>query len=110
MKRSIILLIDIIRLFTKAWRPGGVRTINAENIALRQQLIIIKRKRKRAPKLKLFHRILFSCLSKLINRKRLKKIIVAIKPSTIIKFHNALIKKNIARCFPTKLLVKQVLN
>ena len=102
MKRSIILLIDIIRLFTKAWRPGGVRAIIAENIALRQQLIVIKRKRKRAPKLKLFHRILFACLSKLISKKRLKKIIIIIKPSTIIKFHHALIKRKYRMLFSNK--------
>jgi len=52
-------------------RPGGVKTIAAENIALRQQLVTMARYHKRSPKLNPSDRIVFGLLASWINPKRL---------------------------------------
>lgn len=72
--------------------PGGLKAIAAENIALRQQLILLTRNKKRSPKLTLSTRVIFGLLTAWINPRRLSKIAVIIRPSTLLKFHKALVK------------------
>ena len=65
----------------------------AENLALRQQLIVLNRNRSRAPQLKTQDRWLFGVVTGFIADSRLHKIAIAIKPSTLLKFHKALVKR-----------------
>ena len=52
MRELLNLLIHIIITVVKLSRPGGIKAVMAENIAMRQQLITLARGRQRAPKLK----------------------------------------------------------
>ena len=70
----------------KLIRPYGVKTVAAENIALRQQLILLGRNQKRSPKLTTSDRFIFGMLIALINPKRWLKIAIVIKPKTLLKF------------------------
>ena len=81
---------------------GGVRTIAAENIVLRQQLITLSRKQKRAPKLTFFDKITFGILTSMISLKRLQRIAVIIKPATLLKFHKALVNRKYSLLFSNK--------
>ena len=40
-----------VACFIKLLRPGGLKSIAAENLILRQQLIVINRNRQRSPRL-----------------------------------------------------------
>jgi len=40
-------------------RPGGVRALAAENMALRQQLLVLTRQRQRVPQLTLMEKLTF---------------------------------------------------
>ena len=51
MKDVIYLLFDLLTTLAKLLRPGGSRTVIAENLLLKQQLIIHSRSRQRAPNL-----------------------------------------------------------
>jgi hypothetical protein len=51
MKDVIFLLFHLLTLLAKLLRPGGSRTLIAENLLLKQQLIIHSRSRQRAPNL-----------------------------------------------------------
>ena len=42
--------------------PGGVRAVIAENLLLKQQLIVLRRPRRRAPRLTASDRLLFGAL------------------------------------------------
>ena len=86
----------------KIVKPGGIKAIAAENIALRQQLITLSRQYKRSPKLTTSDRILFGFLSNLISPKRWNKIAILIKPATILKFHQALVNKKYQILFSRK--------
>jgi putative transposase len=72
-------------------KSGGVKAIASENIILRQQLIVVQRKRKRAPNLKTSDRFLFRLLSSFIRPNRLRKIAIIVKPTTFLKLHKALV-------------------
>jgi len=54
-----------------ALKPKAFRSLAAENILLRQQLIAIKRKRLRAPNLTPFDRVIFGLCSLIIRPGRL---------------------------------------
>ena len=89
MINAIRFICGWIRMMILILKPAGVKAIAAENIALRQQqLITLSRRYKRSPKLTALDHILFGFL----NPKRLSKIAILLKPATILKFHNALIK------------------
>ena len=93
MSEKLELLIHFFVTFFRLLRPGGVKAIMAENIAMRQQLITLSRGRERAPTLTTSDRFIFGIIAFFIGEKRLPKIAVILKPATILKFHRALVKR-----------------
>ena len=77
------LIASTLSVLIRFLRPGGVRALVAENIVLRQQLIVVQRPRKRAPTLSVFDRFLFGLLAAFIQPKRLAKLAIVLKPATI---------------------------
>jgi hypothetical protein len=51
MKEVLELLIHFIVTLCKLSESGGVKTLVAENLALRQQLVVLRRGNKRSPRL-----------------------------------------------------------
>jgi hypothetical protein len=66
----------------------------AENLLLKQQLIIHGRSRQRATSLTTRDRTLLGVLSLFLNPKRLARLAIIIKPSTVLSFDKALQKRN----------------
>ena len=94
MKDLIALLIHLYTTLAKLMGPGGVNTVMAETLLLKQQLLVINRARRRAPNLTTLDRFLFGLWSLFIRPRRLSKVTVVIRPSTLLKFHEALKKHN----------------
>ena len=51
MRELLILAIHLLVTLVKLLRPGGVRTVAAESLLLKHQLLISNRSRQRAPNL-----------------------------------------------------------
>jgi hypothetical protein len=51
MLEIIELLIHFVATFTKLLKPGGVKVVMAEMIAIKKQLIVMNRRRKRASRI-----------------------------------------------------------
>ena len=51
MPEIIELLIHLIVTFIKLLKPGGVKVVMAETVAMKQQLIVMNCSRKRSPRL-----------------------------------------------------------
>jgi len=92
MKIYLLLFLEFLRVIAKLLRPGGPRAIAAENLLLKQQLIVHSRSRKRAPKLSVVDRALFGFWTGFLNPRRLVRAAIVIKPATLLKFHAALVK------------------
>src|SRR5450631_3709729 len=73
--------------------PGGVRAVIVESLLLKHQLLVLSRSRKRASRLTPWDRLLFGIGAFLICPKRLPKIAIGIRPSTLLRFHRALIQR-----------------
>jgi len=71
-------------------KPKGTKALMAKNLLLRKQLITVSRKYKRSPNLSLWDRLILALLSALIKPARLIKSAIIIKPSTLLKFHQAI--------------------
>ena len=73
--------------------PGGVRAVIAESLLLKHQLIVLNRARNRAPRLTAWDRLLFGIGAFWVAPNRLPKIAIGIRPSTLLRFHRALIQR-----------------
>ena len=78
---------------------SGVRAVMAENLLLKQQLIVLRRARKRAPNLTPSDRLLCGFWSVFLSPGRLRKVAVALRPSTLLVFHQALVRCKYRRLF-----------
>ena len=93
MKDVIYLLFQLLTTLAKLLRPGGGRAVIAENLILKQQLIIHSRSRQRAPNLSTQDRALLGFWSLFLNPRRIARSAIILKPSTLFRFHNALKKR-----------------
>ena len=70
--------------------PGGIKTVVAENLLLKHQLLTVTRSGRRAPNLRVSQRLLLGFWSLFLNPRRLLRNAVILKPSTLLRFHAAL--------------------
>jgi transposase InsO family protein len=103
MPEVIELLIHFFVSTIKLLKPGGVKVVMAETMIMKQQLIVMNRGKKRSPKLATSDRFLFGILAVFINRRRLKKIAVVIKPTTFLAFHKSLVNRKYSRLYSNKI-------
>jgi hypothetical protein len=96
-------IIELLALYfvtlIKLLKPGGVKVVMAESIAMKQQLIVMNRARKRSPALVTRDRFLFGLLATLVGERRLQKVAVILKPATILAFHKALVKRKYSKLY-----------
>jgi putative transposase len=102
MRNVIYLLLHLLTALATLLRPDGSRTIIAENLLLKQQLIIHTRSRQRAPNLTMQDRTVLGFLSLFLNPKRIVRAAIIIKPSTLLHFHNALKKRKYRLLYSTR--------
>jgi len=82
MRALFFLLFALLSRLVKLERPGGSRTVIAENLLLKQQLIIHSMSRQRTPNLSTRDRTLLGFMSLFLPRRRIVRAAI-IKPSTL---------------------------
>ena len=92
MKDIVYLAFQLFLAIGRLFQPGGSRTIVAENLLLKQQLIIHSRSRSRAPNLSTIDRALLGFWSLFLDHRRIVRSAIIIQPSTLLRFHAALRK------------------
>ena len=99
MKAVLLTLLHLAVTVVRLCRPGGVRAVIAENLLLKQQLIVLRRPRQRAPNLTTADRLLCGFGSLLLRPGRLRKVAIGVRPSTLLAFHRALVRRKYRRLF-----------
>lgn len=102
MKDIFILLIHLLTTVAKLLGPGGTKAVIAENLLLKQQLLVVTRSRRRAPNLSTTDRFLMGFWSLFLRPGRIAKVAVSIRPSTLLKFHQCLVHRKYRRLFSAK--------
>ncbi|PYT71924.1 MAG: hypothetical protein DMG42_15470 [Acidobacteria bacterium] len=92
MSNLVILFIHFIATLARLLGPGGVRSIVAEFLILKHQLLIVNRSRQRSPNLCTSDRILAGLMALLVRPTRLLRAAIVLKPSTLLALHKALSK------------------
>ena len=80
----LVLLLQLLATVARLAGPDG--GVFAENLLLKQQLIVLRRARQRAPNLTLSDRLLYGFGSLFIGPERIRKIAIAARPSTLLRF------------------------
>src|SRR6267143_1220772 len=91
-------IVTVIRLA----RPGGLRSIVAESVLVRHQLLILNRGRKRARNLRVSDRIVAGLCTLLMRPARILRSSIVLRPSTLLHFHHMLIKRKYRMLFSPK--------
>jgi len=99
MKDAFLLIIHFVILFVRLLQPGGMKAVAAENLVLKKQLLVIQRTRMKAPNLTTMDRLTFGWLAMMLSPIRLVRSAIIIKPSTLLTFHKALVKRKYLRLF-----------
>ena len=66
---------------------GGIRAVLAENLIFKQQLLVMRRSRRRAPNLRTADRVLFGFCAQFLSPRRLLRTAIILKPATLLRFH-----------------------
>jgi putative transposase len=99
MKDFLLILLDLAVTIAKLCGPGGVRAVVAENLVLKQQLLVLRRGRRRAPTLTLSDRLLCGFESLFLRLGRIHKVAIVLRPATLLAFHQALVRRKYRRLF-----------
>ena len=92
MRDILILFVHMVVTVIRLGRPGGLRSIIAESVLLKQQLLILNRVRKCAPNLRVADRILAGLCALIMRPARVLRSAIVLKPSTLLHFHHLLTK------------------
>jgi putative transposase len=102
MRNLLLTLLDLVVMAAKLCGPGGVRAVIVENLLLKQPLIVLRRGRRRAPNLTSSDRLLCGLWSLFLSSARIRKVAIALRPSTLLAFHHALVRRKYRRLFSSR--------
>jgi transposase InsO family protein len=103
MRNLVVLFIHLIATLARLLGPGGVRSLVAESLLLKHQLLIVNRSRQRSPNLSAWDRILAGWMALLVRPTRLLRSAIVLKPSTMLALHKAMSKRKYRMLFSPKL-------
>ena len=89
MRDLVILFIHLIATFARLLGPGGLRSVVAESVLVKQQLLLLNPSRQRPPHLRLSDRLIAGWCALLMRPSRLIRSAIVLKPSTFLRLHIA---------------------
>jgi len=102
MRDLVILFIHLIATFARLLGPGGMRSVVAESVLVKQQLLILNRSRQRSSHLRTSDRLIAGLCALLIRPSRLIRSAIVLKPSTLLNLHQALRNRKYRILFSSK--------
>ena len=102
MRDIFTLFLHAIVIIIRLARPGGLRSVVAESVLLRHQVLILNRGRKRAPNLRVSDRVIAGLCTLLMRPVRVLRSAIALRPSTLMHFHKMLTKQKYRMLFSPK--------
>ena len=80
MRDFVTLFIHVLVTLSRLRRPGGIRSVVAESVLLKQQLLILNRSRKRARNLRARDRFVAGLCSLFMKPARLIRSAIVLQP------------------------------
>ena len=93
MRHCLVLLVHVIVTAIRLAKQGGFRSVLAESVLIRHQLLILNRGPKRAPKLHAWDRLIAGLCTLFLRRACILRSAIVLKPSTLLHLHRLLIRR-----------------
>src|SRR3989442_15649186 len=93
----VVLVLHLLATVARVVGPGGARSIVAESLLVKHQLLILNRSRKRSPNLRLSDRVVAGVCALLMRPHRLIRCAIVFKPSTLLRLHRVLTQSKYRR-------------
>ena len=106
MRDLAVLFLHLLATVARLAGPGGARSVVAESVLVKHQLLILNRSRKRSPNLRLSDRMVAGLCALLMRPRRLIRSAIVLKPSTLLSLHRALTQRKYRRLFSSKVPTK----
>ena len=90
MNVLFILAAHLLRTLSILLGSGGSKALMAENLLLKQKLLVLNRGRKRVPRVSSFQRLFLGFWCQFLSPRRIVRSAVAFRPSSLLRFHDAL--------------------
>ena len=94
-----ILFLHLLVTIARLAGPGGARSVVAESMLVKHQLLILNRSRTRSPNLRVADRMIAGVCALLMRQRRLIRSAIVLKPSTLVNLHRALTKRKYRQLF-----------
>jgi putative transposase len=104
MRDVLVLVIHLIVTAVRLARPGGLRSVVAESVLVKHQLLILNRGHKRAPNLRAADRMIAGVCTLFMRPARILRSAIVLKPSTLLHLHHLLRKRKYQQLFSHKRL------
>src|SRR5216684_2132132 len=102
MSNLVVLFVHVMATVARLLGPGGVRSVVAESVLVKQQLLILNRSRQRSPNLCFSDRLVAGLCALFIRPARLIRSAIVLKPSTLLSIHQALRNRKYRLLFSCK--------
>ena len=102
MRDLVILLVHVIVTLSRLLGTGGIRSVVAESVLVKQQLLMLNRSRQRAPRLRASDRFVAGLCTLFMQPARVICSAIVLKPSTLLNFQQALRKRRYRILFSPK--------
>src|SRR3979490_2061166 len=102
MRDLAILFLHLLTTVARLAGPGGARSVVAESVLVKHQLLILNRSRKRSPNLRPSDRVVAGLCAVFIRPGRLIRSAIVFKPSTLLRRHRAVVRRKCRRFFSPK--------
>jgi putative transposase len=99
MRDLLVLFVHLIVTVARLARPGGLRSVVAESVLVRHQLLVLNRGRKRAPNLRAADRIIAGLCALCMRRMRVLRSAIVLKPSTLLHLQRVMRKRKYRMLF-----------
>ena len=90
MHHLLVLFIHLLATLARLLGPGGVRSIVANSLLLKHQLLAVNSSRQRSPNLGASDRILADSMALLVRPTRLLCSAIVLRPPTLLALHKAM--------------------
>src|SRR6267378_4365094 len=94
MRDLAVLFLHLIATVARLAGPGGARSVVAESVLVKHQLLILNRSRKRSPNLRSSDRVVAGLCALFMRPGRLMRSAIVFKPSTLLRLHRAMKQRN----------------
>ena len=101
MRDLAVLILHLLATVARLAGPGGARSVVAESVLVKHQLLILTRSRKRSLNLRFSDRLIAGVCALLIRPRRLIRSAIILRPSTLLRLHRALTARKYRLLFST---------